>query len=79
MECICVRTLVEFAALTEALIDAYCASGEPYDKAGSYGLQGLGGALVRRIDGSYSAVVGLPLCETRELLAHFGIATALNH
>lgn len=76
--CTCVATAVEFAVLDDALIAAYCASGEPYDKAGGYGIQGLGGALVRRIEGSYSAVVGLPLCETRELLARFGIDGALT-
>ena len=42
IECVCVMTLVEFAPLTEALIDAYCTSGEPYDKAGGYGIQGPG-------------------------------------
>ena len=77
-ESVCVVTAVEFAVLSEALIAAYCASGEPADKAGAYGIQGLGGALIRRIDGSYGAVVGLPLCETRELLAAFGITGALS-
>jgi len=72
-----VRTSVEFCHLTPALIDAYLASDEPWDKAGGYAIQGLGGALVRRIDGSYSNVVGLPLCETRELLEEAGLATAL--
>jgi septum formation protein len=73
-----VTTRVEFIALDDATIAAYWASGEPADKAGAYGIQGLGGALVRRIEGSYSAVVGLPLVETAALLASAGIAHALT-
>ncbi|MBZ9783844.1 Maf-like protein [Pseudomonas sp. REP124] len=52
---------------------AYWASGEPRDKAGGYGIQGLGAVFVAALNGSYSAVVGLPLCETAQLLGHFGI------
>ena len=55
----CARTLVEFETLSEAFIRAYIASGSPMDKAGAYGIQD--GGLVRRIEGSYSNVVGLPL------------------
>ncbi len=73
-----VSTRVVFGALTSATIDAYLATEEPWDKAGSYGIQGLGGAFVTRIEGSYSNVVGLPLAETRELLVAFGIPTALE-
>ncbi|GGP41664.1 Maf family protein [Shewanella saliphila] len=62
-------TQVSFCALSAADIDAYIASGEPMDKAGAYGIQALGGCFVKSISGSYSAVVGLPLVETRELLA----------
>ncbi|HBP6461913.1 TPA: septum formation inhibitor Maf [Pseudomonas aeruginosa] len=51
----------------------YWLSGEPADKAGGYAIQGLGAIFVSRIEGSYSAVVGLPLCETAELLGEFGI------
>lgn len=51
----------------------YGQSGEPADKAGGYAIQGLGAIFVSRIEGSYSAVVGLPLCETAELLREFGI------
>ncbi|MGI2179511.1 Maf family protein [Shewanella frigidimarina] len=63
------RTQVSFCELSEADIDAYVGSGEPMDKAGAYGIQALGGCFVKSITGSYSAVVGLPLVETRELLA----------
>jgi septum formation protein len=56
------------------LCEQYWNSGEPHDKAGSYGIQGLGAVFVARIEGSYSAVVGLPLSETAELLKKFDIA-----
>ncbi|MGL5358458.1 MAG: Maf family protein [Shewanella sp.] len=68
-----VTTQVQFCPLSPQDIDAYIASAEPMDKAGSYGIQGLGGAFVQAIEGSYSSVVGLPLVETRELLARFGV------
>lgn len=61
-----VETRVWFRPLSEAEIHGYIASGEPFDKAGGYGIQGAGGALVDRIEGSYTNVVGLPL---REVLA----------
>lgn len=67
-----VETQVRFCALSTADIEAYVASKEPMDKAGSYGIQGLGGCFVAAIEGSYSGVVGLPLVETRELLAEVG-------
>ncbi|HSH43950.1 MAG TPA: Maf family protein [Arenicellales bacterium] len=54
-------------------IERYWATGEPRDKAGSYAIQGLGSGLVARLEGSYSGVVGLPMFETRELLATVGI------
>lgn len=73
-----VATRVEFVVLDDDLIAAYLATGEPADKAGAYGIQGLGGALVRSIEGSYSAVVGLPLAETRVLLSSAGIRHALS-
>lgn len=65
---------VHFRTLCLAEIEAYWASGEPQDKAGSYGIQGLAAVFVTRIEGSYSAVVGLPLCETAQMLNEFGIA-----
>lgn len=52
---------------------AYWETGEPRDKAGGYAIQGLGAIFVSRVDGSYSGVVGLPLCETAELLAAHGL------
>lgn len=71
--CVVVSTAVTFAPLAAGTIAAYVASGEPFDKAGGYGVQGLGGALVTRIEGSYSAVVGLPLAETAGLLDAAGV------
>ncbi|MBV4460319.1 Maf-like protein [Pseudomonas sp. COR58] len=68
-----VRSRVRFRAIGQTEAVAYWASGEPRDKAGGYGIQGLGAVFVAGLDGSYSAVVGLPLCETAELLGHFGI------
>lgn len=66
-------TQVQFRELTERDIQRYCDSGEPYDKAGGYGIQGLAGVFVERIEGSYTGVMGLPLYETARLLAHAGI------
>ncbi|MFZ3206555.1 MAG: Maf family protein [Pseudomonas sp.] len=68
-----VSSRVRFRRLTRAEIEAYWATGEPRDKAGSYGIQGLAAVFVSQLQGSYSAVVGLPLCETAELLAEFAI------
>jgi septum formation protein len=68
-----VATEVEFMTLSEALIDAYLATPEPWDKAGAYALQGLAGSFVRSIRGSVSNVIGLPLVETREILAAFDV------
>ena len=66
-------SLVTFCALEPARIAAYVNSGEPFDKAGAYAIQGRAGAFVERIEGSYSGIVGLPLHETAELLRKFGI------
>ena len=68
-----VRSLVRFRSISVAEASAYWESGDPRDKAGGYGIQGLGAVFVSGLNGSYSAVVGLPLCETAELLGHFGI------
>lgn len=66
---------VEFRALSPDECQRYWDSGEPADKAGAYGIQGLGAVFVRDLQGSYSGVMGLPLFETAELLANFGIQT----
>jgi septum formation protein len=68
-----VETQVCFGPLSTQQMAWYWQTGEPQDKAGSYGIQGLGGQFVKHIKGSYSAVVGLPLYQTRMLLTEFGI------
>ncbi len=65
-----VSTRVLFWPFSENVARAYVQTGESLDKAGSYGIQGKGGCLVREIHGSYSNVVGLPLCEFVEMLSH---------
>ncbi|MGI6224885.1 MAG: Maf family protein [Peptococcales bacterium] len=67
------NTLVRFRELTEGEIDAYIASGEPMDKAGAYGIQGLGALFVEGISGCYFNVVGLPLNRLAKNLKHFGV------
>ena len=64
---------VWFRALSEKDIEDYWKSGEPRDKAGAYGIQGVGAIFVERLEGSYSGVMGLPLYETARLLQGFGI------
>ncbi len=73
-----VSTVVIFKELTEAEIAGYIASGEPMDKAGAYAIQGLGVFMVRRIEGSYTNVVGLPLCEVVEALERLGAVRLFN-
>lgn len=68
-----VRSDVSMAALTDQEIANYVASGEPLDKAGAYGIQGLGGRLVQHVEGSYTAVVGLPLATAHRLLHAAGV------
>ncbi len=68
-------TVVEMMSLTDAQIECYIASGDPYDKAGGYGIQGRAGAWIKRIEGSYSGVMGLPLFETAALLRKTGLGT----
>jgi septum formation protein len=72
-EVILVSSQVFFWKFSADTARAYVESGEPMDKAGSYGIQGKGAFLVRRITGSYSNIVGLPLCETVELLLRHGV------
>jgi septum formation protein len=76
--CGAVSTSVVFKELTESEIAGYIASGEPMDKAGSYAIQGLGSFMVRRIEGSYTNVVGLPLCEVVEVLERLGAVKLFN-
>lgn len=66
-------TEVEFRSLESEEMEAYWDSGEPQDKAGAYGIQGLGAVFVRSLSGSYSGVMGLPLFETAQLLNSFAI------
>lgn len=63
-----VTTHVRFRPLTPAEVHAYVATGEPFDKAGGYGIQGLGGHLVQEVQGSLTNVIGLPLAETLQAL-----------
>lgn len=69
----CVATRVVMREIGDAEIAAYWATGEPADKAGGYAIQGLAAVFVARIEGSHSAVVGLPLFETAELLRRQGV------
>jgi septum formation protein len=69
-----VTASVTFKALTSGQIERYIATGEPFDKAGGYGIQGRAAAMIREISGDYYTVVGLPVCRLCELLAdQFGI------
>ncbi|MBN2427336.1 MAG: septum formation inhibitor Maf [Deltaproteobacteria bacterium] len=69
-----VKTKVNFKELTREEIEGYIATGEPFDKAGAYAIQGIGAFMVKNIEGSYTNVVGLPLCEVVELLEKAGAA-----
>ena len=63
---------VRFMAMSDAQIDAYVASGEPFGKAGAYGVQGLAAAMIEHIEGSYSGIMGLPVFEIAQLLRQIG-------
>ena len=69
---------VRFRATTPAERLAYCRSGEPYDKAGGYAIQGQAAVFVEHLNGSYSSVMGLPLCETAELLGAYALPPWLH-
>ncbi len=71
-----VETGVRMADYSEAEIENYVNTGEPLDKAGSYAVQGLGGRLVARVEGCYTNVVGLPVCEVADMLREFGVKVA---
>lgn len=73
VEVLLCSTQVEMKTLSETEIAAYIATGEPRDKAGAYGIQGLAGAFVSRIEGSFTGVMGLPVFETAQLLGKFGL------
>jgi septum formation protein len=62
------RTRVEFTRISDLDIDAYIQTKEPFDKAGAYGIQGIGGRFVRKVDGCYFNVMGLPLSRLWEIL-----------
>ncbi|WP_178119490.1 nucleoside triphosphate pyrophosphatase [Pseudomonas sp. SCB32] len=68
-----VSSRVTFRSVSMEESERYWDTGEPHDKAGGYAIQGLAAVFVRCVEGSYSAVVGLPLCETAALLADFSI------
>lgn len=67
------ETQVEFYPLSDDTISSYIATGEPMDKAGSYGIQGYGSVLVKRIDGDYFSVMGLAVNESARALSRFGV------
>jgi len=74
----CVITDVTFKKLSEKEINWYISTDEPFDKAGAYAIQGLGTFLVRKINGSYTNVVGLPVCEVVEHLLEKGVIKLIN-
>ena len=69
-----VSSNVEFTTITVVDCKEYCKTNEPFDKAGSYGIQGYGSAFIKKINGSYSNIVGLPIHEMVELLKELGIS-----
>lgn len=72
-ECAVNTTVVEFYALSDNTIKSYIATKETCDKAGSYGIQGFGSVLVKKIEGDYFSVMGLPISQTARILSSFGI------
>lgn len=70
-----IETEVTFKNLSQEEIDWYIHTGEPFDKAGAYAVQGMGTFLVKRINGSYTNVVGLPVCEVIEMLIKMKVVT----
>src|SRR5690606_37001710 len=75
----CVTTRVHMKPITAGEAASYWATGEPADKAGGYGIQGIGAVFIDRIEGSYSGVMGLPLMETAALLAQHGVTVWQEH
>jgi len=74
MELVVSESHVTFGRIEPERVAAYVQSGEPFDKAGAYAVQGRAAAFIERIEGSYTGIMGLPLYETTGLLAKFGIA-----
>ena len=74
-ECETVETAVRVKVLSQAEMDWYVRTGEPFDKAGGYGIQGIGSFMIESINGSYTNVVGLPLCELMQILVRLGAIT----
>lgn len=72
-DCVLSISEVEFTTLTTQQMEAYWETGEPKDKAGAYGVQGIAAQFIRKISGSYSGIMGLPLFETAQLLEKSGI------
>jgi len=70
-----VKTDVQFKMLSDSEIKWYLNTDEPYDKAGAYAIQGLGASLIKKINGSYTNVVGLPVCEVMQHLMETGVVT----
>ncbi len=68
-----VESRVTFRKLAEAEIDAYIATGEPFDKAGAYGIQGVGGGFIAHVEGSRDNVMGLPVERVVAALARYGV------
>jgi septum formation protein len=74
-ECGAVETAVRMKSLSPAEMDWYVRTGEPFDKAGGYGIQGIGSFMIESINGSYTNVVGLPLCELMQMLVRLEAIT----
>ncbi|MFA5507886.1 MAG: nucleoside triphosphate pyrophosphatase [Vulcanimicrobiota bacterium] len=72
------RTLVSFAKLSASTMEAYIATGDPFDKAGGYGIQGVGGTMISRLDGCFFNVMGLPIHDLAKMLNRVGIPWTLN-
>ena len=74
-ECETVETAVRVKVLSQVEMDWYIRTGEPFDKAGGYGIQGIGSFMIESINGSYTNVVGLPLCELMQMLIRLEAVT----
>ena len=77
-KCFIHKSELEFENLTDDRIESYIGSGECFGKAGAYGIQGLAASFIKRIDGSYSGIMGLPLFETAKLLEEVHVDFGLN-